>query len=343
MTFELPQEVLLAFGLQEARFKPLCSGHINTTLEANVSGKRFILQRLNPIFGEEVHSDIEAITKMVGPFATLPKLVRTISGKLWVKTLAGEVWRVLEWLPGKTHLHATGPSMCESAGKLVGRFHAGLVGKHHAFVHQRLGVHDTAKHLRVLAQALESHTEHSAWPAVSKQAALVVQALEKQPSCLGFTERIAHGDLKLSNILFDSQENATALIDLDTLAPMPLCFEMGDALRSWCNPGGEGTQGSRFELSFFKAAMEGFSSVTRGLFPKEEFMSILTGLETVALELSARFLADALNESYFGWDALAYQSASDHNQDRAAAQWSFAQSVAAQRAGAHEVLSALVS
>ncbi len=38
------------------------------------------------------------------------------------------------------------------------------------------------------------------------------------------------------------------------------------------------------------------------------------------IELGARFCADALNESYFGWNPARFASRSEHNQVRAAGQ-----------------------
>ena len=37
---------------------------------------------------------------------------------------------------------------------------------------------------------------------------------------------------------------------------------------------------------------------------------------TITVELAARFCADALRESYFGWNRARYESASAHNQAR---------------------------
>ena len=145
------------------------------------------------------------------------------------------------------------------------------------------------------------------------------------------------------NILFNDTFEATTLIDLDTLAPMPLAHEMGDALRSWCNPQGEASTEASFSLPYFESAMRGYCESVQGLFESDEIMSIVTGVETIALELTVRFLADALNESYFGWDKEKYQSASEHNLERAQGQWIFAQSVGVQRKQAREILESILA
>ena len=53
--------------------------------------------------------------------------------------------------------------------------------------------------------------------------------------------------------------------------------------------------------------------------PDEE-AALVEALERVSLEWSARFAADAINESHFAWDADHFQSAGAHNLYRARGQ-----------------------
>ena len=115
-------------------------------------------------------------------------------------------------------------------------------------------------------------------------------------------------------------EHALCFIDLDTLARMPIGLELGDALRSWCNPATEDATDARFVQAFFAAAVEGYSAAASGFLTEDEWRSIPLGTLTITIELAARFCADALRERYFGWDAGRYASASAHNQARARSQ-----------------------
>jgi aminoglycoside phosphotransferase (APT) family kinase protein len=77
--------------------------------------------------------------------------------------------------------------------------------------------------------------------------------------------RLCHGDLKLNNILFAGEtppasEQALCLIDLDTVGPMPLAYELGDAWRSWCNVSGEDTTAATIDLEIFRASFAGYAS-----------------------------------------------------------------------------------
>ncbi|WP_324557833.1 phosphotransferase, partial [Accumulibacter sp.] len=79
--------------------------------------------------------------------------------------------------------------------------------------------------------------------------------------------RICHGDLKLNNLRFAPRDadpavppRGVCLLDLDTLAELPLAFELGDALRSWYNPAatGEDQLRTRFDLELLEQALHGY-------------------------------------------------------------------------------------
>ena len=67
-------------------------------------------------------------------------------------------------------------------------------------------------------------------------------------------------------MLFDSRGRGLCLIDLDTLTLMSWPLEMGDALRSWCNPTREdGHALASFDLELFEAAVQGYRRTAGGL------------------------------------------------------------------------------
>ena len=143
------------------------------------------------------------------------------------------------------------------------------------------------------------------------------------------TQRICHGDLKISNLHFNEEDEVCALLDLDTVAKMGLSVEMGDAWRSWCNRGGEDQSESQLDVAIFEASLRGYCR-SRRLTPREG-EGLEWGPERIALELAARFLIDALEESYFGWDSSRFESRGDHNLLRGQGQLALASSVASQR------------
>jgi Ser/Thr protein kinase RdoA (MazF antagonist) len=148
--------------------------------------------------------------------------------------------------------------------------------------------------------------------------------------------RVCHGDLKLNNILFAGAtspacEQALCLIDLDTVGPMALAHELGDAWRSWCNRSPEDVQAARFDLEIFRASFKGYRDGLGRALDADERRACLHGVEWISLELAMRFAADALRESYFGWSAERYPGRGEHNLARAQGQWALHQAVCATR------------
>ena len=265
----------------------------------------------NPIFAPSVHEDIEAVTAhLEAKGLTTPRLVRTVSGGLWT-TVAGEVFRMMTFIPGETLHRLDSAARASGAGALVGRFHAALRDCTHTFVFTRPGAHDTGKHMAFLRETLVKHEAHAQFARVQAAAREILEAYAALAPLPAVPLRMAHGDLKVSNLLFDGARGV-ALVDLDTLALLPLPVELGDALRSWCNPAAEDTTETEFNLALFAAAMAGYLPEARFM-TVEERSAIPLGVETIALELAARFCADALNESYFGWNAQRFASRSEHN------------------------------
>jgi Ser/Thr protein kinase RdoA (MazF antagonist) len=122
------------------------------------------------------------------------------------------------------------------------------------------------------------------------------------------------------------------MIDLDTLGRGYLAYELGDALRSWGNRAGEDQPEADFDAEVLRAVVAGYARTCPTAVSDEEICSAVTGLETVSLELASRFAADAILDSYFGWDATRYPTRRAHNLARARGQFSLAGAVKRQSA-----------
>lgn len=336
------EAALQAYGAAGATVRPLGVGLINQTFE--VSGApcgRFVLQRLHPVFRAEVNEDIEAVTRHLEARGEVtPRLLRTTAGALWVQA-GGGTWRALSWIDGVGLERLERPAQAAQAGAALARFHRAVGDLDHAFRSVRPGVHDTARHLANLRQALVAHRHHRRFAAVEPLARRILVLAETLASLPALPERIVHGDPKLNNILFTrDHERAICLIDLDTLSRMALPLELGDALRSWCNPAGEDRSRAWFSLEMFAAGVEGYARGAAGWITPAEWHAIVGATQTIYVELAARFCADALNESYFGWNPHEFPSRSEHNQVRAESQLQAAGSLAGQRAQAEAAVRA---
>jgi Ser/Thr protein kinase RdoA (MazF antagonist) len=314
--------------LRDARITPLSVGLIHRSFAVAGARGEFILQQVNPIFCAGIHENIAAVTEHLHRKGmTTLRLVPTRKGRLWLDLGEQGRWRLLTRIPGATFHTCESPGQARAAGALVARFHSALADLEHDFRALGTPLHDTPRHLENLRQALAAQRSHRLHEPVAEIAARVFEAAEQWTDLGPLPLRVIHGDLKFNNVLFAGEaaaqrQCAVSLIDLDTVSRMPLWVELGDAWRSWCNASGENEVEARLDLEIFQASSAGYLEGLSLELSVEERKSLAHGLERISLELAARFAADALNESYFGWDAKRFAAAGDHNLSRARGQLS---------------------
>lgn len=331
-------DVASAWGWRPGAVSAHAGGLINNTfvVRDDAGAPIAALQQLHPIFGAEVNLDIEAVTDHLAARGLVtPRLLRTIDQRAWV-VHDGRVWRALSWIAGDSVHAVPSPAWAEAGGQLVGRFHRAVADLTHDYHFTRAGVHDTQAHLAKLADRVA----RGGAPEAVELGKQVLEAAATLPAIPELPRRHVHGDLKISNVVFQREPLAgVCLVDLDTVARGTLAFELGDAMRSWCNPFGEDVTQAKFDASIFDAAIRGFRSEADGVVTADERRSIPIGLELVCIELAARFAVDVYDDSYFGWDPARFPTRRAHNLVRARGQLSLGQSVRDSRA---EVLDALL-
>lgn len=293
---------------------------------------RFIAQQVNPIFAPEVHEDIDAVTAHVAARGLCtPRLLRADDGALYARDAGGAVWRVMDFIPGRTHHRVSTPVLARAAGNLVARFHRAVDDFTYRYRHVRPGAHDTPLHMERLDAAASGGEGR-------RLADAILDAWRTWQGRLDLPLRHCHGDLKISNLRFTEVGEGVCLLDLDTLGLQPLDVELGDAWRSWCNPVGEDSTETRFDVELFAAAVAGYCQVRP--FTAEEREALAGAVERIALELAARFCRDVFEDRYFGWDPARFPSRSAHNLHRAAGQLALARSARRQRAEIERLLAA---
>jgi Ser/Thr protein kinase RdoA (MazF antagonist) len=345
----IPASVLARWSrFRDADIRPFGTGLINKTFLVEKSGDRAIFQRLHPVFAGTVNEDIDVVTRhLENKGLVTPKVLAADDGSLFVNEDSVDAggaeprpWRALSFVNGRSFDRVGDANRAREGGALVARFHAAVADLDYDYHHVRAGVHDTQKHLATLEKAVTSHKGHRLFSVVEPLAQQILDAGRKLPDLSSLPLRNCHGDLKISNLLFTDDGKGLCLVDLDTLGRMIWPFEMGDALRSWCNPAGEDVDNATIDVAIFEAALQGYGSVTTSLTQAEKD-HLVDGLFTICVELSSRFLADALNESYFGWNQQKFATRGDHNLLRARGQWALASSVEKNRARLERAVAAL--
>jgi Ser/Thr protein kinase RdoA (MazF antagonist) len=272
-------------------------------------------------------------------------LVPTATGGLFAEQ-GGICWRLLTRVPGVTFSACRSPAQARSAGALVARFHSALADLDHEFRPIGIPLHDTAAHLAALESTLAEVGAHRLREQVEPLADEILAAALAWEDLGELPARVGHGDLKFDNLVFAGPEppdcdRATHLIDLDTVAPRPLWTELGDAWRSWCNAAAD-ESGARLDLALFRASCQGWGGMSELALDAAERGSLVFGLERIALELAARFTADALRESYFAWDSEHFPASGEHQLARARGQLELWRQALATRAEREALITAFV-
>jgi len=331
-------EVLEEYGVIAQTIDELGTGLINQTYLLTADDKKYVLQCINPVFPASVNDDIAEVTSHLrGKGMTTAEIIPNYAGKL--STVYGDdSWRLMTYIDGHSFDSLDSTDKAREAGRALADFHLAASDLEMTFRHQRPHVHDTARHVQALHDALEAHTGHPQFANIQPLAADVLARVAELPVLPDTPLRLVHGDPKISNLLFDKTGAAVCWVDLDTLAHMALPLEMGDAFRSWCNPASEDAAAPDFRVDYFAAAAEGYAAVAGGWVSEPEWRSFTDGTQTILVELAARFCADALNEDYFGWDEQRFASRSEHNQARAVNQLAVLDSFLSKRAELDEAL-----
>ena len=126
--------------------------------------------------------------------------------------------------------------------------------------------------------------------------------------------RVTHNDTKISNALFDVNDKAICVIDLDTVMPGIIHYDFGDAIRTICANASEDEKDLSkvtFNLDYYNAFTQGFLSSVEHISQVEvDYLAFSSKVMTFIMAL--RMLTDFLNN-----DIYYKTSYATHNLDRA--------------------------
>lgn len=301
------------YGLEEiSSIKGISGGLINETYKIiSKKGKVYILQKLQRIFNQDLMADIEIIAEHLEKNGwKCPSPLKTREGGNFA-TLGSEMWRVYEYIPGNDFSSITlEKNIYFEIGEIIGLFHRSLATLEYTPLHKIEGFHDKYFYIE---KAL--NIEKSLYP-VKLQYILddVIEGIETYSSVLTEHHQLIHGDPRVENILFSSKGNPFTFIDYDTFMFESIYLDVGDCLRSLMSLEGSAT--------FFYIFQEFVSGYSLGN-PEAKIQNVkaLFALKYVTLELTLRFLIDSVEQSYFSWNPKLYETATEHNEDRARQYW----------------------
>jgi len=318
VSFFLPHEEI-------ASLESLGGGIVNDTWCLTLqSGKQYILQRLNPsVFPDPVavQENLRKVTEHIHTqLTTLPlpcgygrdfTLFRPVSnqvGAISYQDNQGAFWRLLTHIDHARSLHSIStPGQAEEIGAALGLFHQLLATLPAESLTDPLpGFHNTPRYLaqyeRILSAPRNPEAEDCRiFIEHHRQDSFLLENAQEQGS---IRQQVIHADPKVANFLFsEDTKRVISLIDLDTVRPGLLLHDIGDCLRSCCNPLGEEVDNPEdilFQADFFAAAVKGYLATAADLLPSEDKRFLVDSAWLISFELGLRFYSDYLvNNCYF--------------------------------------------
>lgn len=336
-------------------------GNVNSTYLVTLEGEgagRLVLQRLNTqVFRkpELVMANIQRVSEHLArsPEAAaagwrMPQLIPDQTGeRCWVRDEQGGFWRLMTFLEN-CHCPQTITSLAQAreVARGLATFHALIADLPVEQLADTLeGFHVTPGYLATFRQVHGAKT--GPLKPREEQAVAFVEARAAWSSVLEdarlqglLQERPIHGDPKVNNVLLCAESGrAVALIDLDTVKPGLLHYDIGDCLRSACNPLGEETNdldGVHFDLERAEVMLEAYLTPLRQVLSKADRHFLYDAIRLIPYELGLRFLTDHLaGNRYFRADQPG------HNLDRALVQFRLTASIEAQETAIRALLERL--
>ncbi len=342
VSFFLPHEKV-------ASLEPLGGGIVNDTWRLTLqSGRKYILQCLNPsVFPDpiavqnnllkitehvhaQLHARVPALPQLHNRDFTMFRPVAHQDGAISYQDSKGAFWRLLTHIDQARSLHSISMTgQAEEIGAALGLFHQLLATLPPESLTDPLpGFHNTPRYLaqyeRVLSAPLNPEAEDCrVFIERHRQDAFLLENACKQ-GCV--RQQVIHADPKVANFLFSEDANRViSLIDLDTVRPGLLLHDIGDCLRSCCNPLGEEVENPKnilFQADFFAAAVKGYMATAADLLTPEDKRLLVNSVWLISFELGLRFYSDYLvNNCYFKVNYL------EQNLFRARVQFALARSI----------------
>jgi Ser/Thr protein kinase RdoA (MazF antagonist) len=281
---------------------PLGNGLINDTFLVTAADFSFVLQRINAqVFPapEQIMSNLQQLNQHLAqktaPKLQMPELLKTTAGQDFFRDKNGDVWRALSFIANSESLATLdNVDIAAQVGFALGYFHCLVSDLNPELLHDTLpSFHIAPAYLQQYQQVLQQPTvfpENTYCAEFIAQYQHITSDLEtaKQQGLLKL--RITHGDPKLDNFLFDKHSGTViSLIDLDTVKPALVHYDIGDCLRSCChNAAGE------FDMTVCEVILKNYLHEARAFFTNHDYAYLYPAIRLIPFELGLRFYTDYL-------------------------------------------------
>jgi Ser/Thr protein kinase RdoA (MazF antagonist) len=337
------------------------NGNINHTFLVSVqhaSAQRFILQRINTrvfrhpelvmrnmrVFSGHVLGRLAASAP--GPLGEwqIPRVLTTKSGQDHWRDSENGFWRAISFIESAvSHETIQNTDHAREVGYAVGTFHHLLSDLPVESLADTLeGFHVTPGYLqayeRIQAVTMVPETVDvrfcREFVACRKTWAHVLEDARNRGE---LPLRTIHGDPKVNNVMIDTQTGkARSLVDLDTVKPGLIHYDIGDCLRSGCNPLGEETDrlpDVRFDVDLCRAMLLGYLTAAGRFMTPRDYEYLYDAVRLISFELGLRFFTDHL-----AGDVYFRARFPGHNLSRALVQFALTSSIEAQESAIRSIV-----
>ena len=308
------------FDASATDIKPLGEGFINDTYIVTTAKSRYILQRKNHIVFPDVEAMMDNIWRVTthlkakvkasggDPLREVLTVIPTTDGKLFYRDNEN-FWAASLFIEGSvTHDVADTPRLAYMGGRGIGRFQAMLADFDEPLAEVIKGFHNIRWRFEQWDKALAEDkagrkaelAEEIGWIESRRAKMLAFWELVEQGI---LPKRVTHNDTKLSNILFDQNEDVLCVIDLDTVMSSTSLNDFGDAIRSYTNTGAEDDSDlSRVAMNIetFRHYAEGYLSERGETMTASEKEWLAFSALYITFEQVLRFLMDYIDgDTYY--------------------------------------------
>ncbi|OUL21569.1 aminoglycoside phosphotransferase [Nostoc sp. RF31YmG] len=327
------------------------SGNINDTFLVtldNSQERHFVLQRINTqvfrqpqlimqnmcIFTEHVRKRLQR--NPLNRRWEIPRVLFTKDAQDHWTDADGSFWRAISFIAGSQSFDTMSDrSQAGEVGYALGMFHNLISDLPPEKLADTLeGFHITPRYLQHYNKVL-AKTSVQKTPEVNyclqfvSDRQIFAHILEDAKATGKLPLRLMHGDPKINNVMFDTAtQQAVSVIDLDTVKPGLVHYDIGDCLRSGCNPSGEETEqweSVSFDTELCQGILQGYLSVAKAFLTENDYAYMYDAIRLITFELGLRFFAD-----YLAGNVYFKVKHPEHNLHRALVQFALTKSIESQ-------------
>lgn len=342
------------------------NGNINDTYLITVEDEdqHFVLQRINThvftrptlvvqnlkTYTQHIDARIPAPLQATSRRWEIPRIRPTRTGADFYQQAGGSFWRAISFVPhARSYDTVLNEKHAWEAGYALGRFQSLVSDLDIEKMHDTLeGFHITPQYLlhydrvRSVTNLSDPALEVAGCHQVIAAHRVWASVLEDAKARGELRLRVIHGDPKINNFMISDRDGqAVSVVDLDTVKPGLVHYDIGDCLRSSCNPLGEETTdfgNVYFDIDLARIILEGYISVARAFLTAADYAYMSDAIRLIPFELGLRFFTDYLaGNPYF---KVRYPR---HNLDRARVQFKLLESIEAQQRQIEDIITALKS